>query len=149
MAELWYFSYGWSLDKSLMKRCIGSWIDARRAILKGYELVFNAYSPSWKGGVANLRESDTSRTYGVAYRITSEQLKRLDRFEGVPRRSARISVLIEVEGVGEVRAVTHVAANPKERKVQPSREYVSAMHRGIKQHGLSEDALKSLQKITG
>jgi len=149
MPELWYFSYGWSLDKSLMKKCIGRWIDARRAVLKGYEIIFNAYSPSWRGGVANLRENESSKTYGVAYKITSEQLERLDRFEGVPRRAARISIQIEVEDVGIVRAVTHVMANPKEGRVHPSREYVSAMYRGIKQHGLGEDSLKSIRKIVG
>ena len=149
MPELWYFAYGWSLNKSLMKKCIGEWVEARRAILKGFKLVFNVYSPSWRGGVANLRENEESKTYGVAYRITSEQLERLDRLEGVPQRSARRSVLIEVEGVGEVKAITHVAANPREGRVHPSREYVSAMYRGMKQHGLGEEALKTLQKIVG
>ncbi len=149
MSELWYFSYGWSLDKSLMKKCVGEWIDARRAVLKGFELVFNAYSPSWRGGVANLRESEGGEVRGVAYRITSEQLERLDRLEGVPGRAARLSVSIEVEGAGAARAITHVATNPKEGRVYPSREYLSAMCRGVKQHGLGEEALKIIRRAAG
>lgn len=146
MHELWYFAYGWSLNKALMKKCVGEWVEARRAILKGFKLVFNVYSPSWRGGVANLEEDEESKTYGVAYRIASEQLEMLDRFEGVPQRSARRSVLVEVEGIGEVKAITHVAVNPKKGEVHPSREYVSAMYRGMKQHGLDEEALKALQR---
>ncbi len=149
MPELWYFAYGWPINKALMKKCIGKWIEARRATLKGFKLVFNAYSPSWRGGVANLRENEKAKTYGVAYKITSEQLEKLDRFEGVPQRSARMSVTIEVEGIGEVKAITHVAANPKEGRVHPSREYVSAVYRGMKQHGLGEEALKALQRAAG
>jgi len=75
MEEVWYFAYGWSLNKSLMRRCIGQWLDARRAELRGFKLVFNAYSKSWRGGVANLVEDESSRVHGVAYRITGEQLK--------------------------------------------------------------------------
>jgi len=149
MSELWYFSYGWSLDKSLMKKCIGEWIDARRAVLKGFELAFNAYSPSWRGGVANLKEAENGEIHGVAYRITSDQLEKLDRFEGVPGRAARLSISIEVEGVGEVKAVTHVATNIREGRVYPSREYLSAMYRGVKQHGLGEEALKIIRKAAG
>ena len=70
MPELWYFAYGWSLEKSLMKKCIGKWLDARRAELKGFKLVFDAYSASWRGGVANLEEDESSKVYGVAYKIT-------------------------------------------------------------------------------
>ncbi|MCD6591595.1 MAG: gamma-glutamylcyclotransferase [Thaumarchaeota archaeon] len=149
MAELWYFSYGWSLDKSLLKKCIGSWLDARRAVLKGFRLVFNVYSPSWRGGIANLEEDEASEIYGVAYRITSEQLEKLDRFEGVPSRAARRSVLIAVEGIGELKAITHVAVNPRGGRVHPSREYLSAMYRGVKQHGLGEDALRLIRRAAG
>lgn len=137
------------MDKSLMKRCIGDWLDARRAVLKGFEIVFNAYSPAWRGGVANLVEREGARVFGVAYKISSEQLARLDSFEGVPQRAGRRVVVIEVEGVGEVRAITHVPANPRDGVVQPSRKYLSAMYRGIKQHDIPEEAVKELQRIAG
>jgi cation transport regulator ChaC len=149
MVELWYFAYGWSMDKSLMRKCIGDWLDARRATLKGFEIVFNAYSPAWKGGVANLRESENARIIGVAYKITHDQLAKLDAFEGVPSRASRRMVSIEVEGVGEVKAITHVAANPRDGFVQPSKEYLSAMHRGIKQHGIPDEMIKAIQKAAG
>jgi cation transport regulator ChaC len=146
MVELWYFAYGWSMDKSLMRKCIGDWLDARHATLKGFEIVFNAYSPAWRGGVANLRESENARIIGVAYKITHDQLAKLDAFEGVPSRASRRMVLIEVEGVGEVKAITHVAANPRDGFVQPSKEYLSAMHRGIKQHGIPDEMIKAIQR---
>ncbi len=132
-----------------MRRCIGDWLDVRRAILKGFEIVFNAYSPAWRGGIANLRENEGARIIGVAYKITPDQLARLDAFEGVPSRASRRTILIEVEGVGEVKAVTHIAANPRNALVQPSKEYLSAMYRGVRQHSIPDDILKTLQKVAG
>lgn len=149
MAKLWYFAYGWSMDKSLMKKCIGEWLDVRRAVLKGFEVAFNAYSPAWKGGIANLREKEGAKVLGVAYMITPDQLAKLDLFEGVPLRASRRMILIEVECVGEVRAVTHVAATPRNRFIQPSKEYLSAMYRGVKQHGIPDDIIKVFQKTMG
>lgn len=129
-----------------MKRCIGGWTDSRRAELRGFKLVFDTYSASWKGGVANLEEDEASKVYGVAYEITLEQLSELDKFEGVPQRAMRRSVEIEVEGIGKVSAITHVAANPRKTPIYPSKEYLSAMFRGIKQHNLGEEALKTIRK---
>ncbi|HDD40309.1 MAG TPA: gamma-glutamylcyclotransferase [Nitrososphaeria archaeon] len=149
MTEIWYFAYGWSMNKSLMKRCIKNWVDSRRAELKGFRLVFDAYSTSWKGGVANLEEDESSKVYGVAYKIDPEQLKELDKFEGVPQRAMRRSVELEVEGVGRVKAITHVAINPRKAPVYPSKEYVSAMLKGARQHNLGEEALKTIRRAAG
>lgn len=147
--EIWYFAYGWSMDKSLMRRCIRNWMDSRRAGLSGFRLVFDVYSASWKGGVANLEEDESSKVYGVAYKISLEQLKELDRFEGVPQRAMRRSIEIEVEGIGKVKAVTHVAINPRKGPVYPSKEYLSAMLRGVKQHDLGEEALRIIRGAVG
>lgn len=149
MAKLWYFAYGWSMDKSLMRKCIGDWLDARRAVLKGFEIAFNAYSPAWRGGIANLREKEGARVIGVAYMITPDQLVKLDAFEGVPSRASRRMISIEVEGIGEVRAVTHVASSPRNGFIQPSKEYLSAMYRGVKQHGIPDEIIRALQRIMG
>ena len=149
MAEVWYFAYGWSMNKSLMKRCIKNWTDSRRAELRGFRLVFDAYSTSWKGGVANLEEDESSKVYGVAYKISPEQLKELDKFEGVPQRAMRRSIEVVVEGVGRVKAVTHVAINPRRGPVYPSKQYLGAMLKGAKQHNLGEEALKMIRKAAG
>jgi len=149
MAEVWYFAYGWSMNKSLMKRCIKNWTDSRRAELRGFRLVFDAYSTSWKGGVANLEEDESSKVYGVAYKISPEQLKELDKFEGVPQRAMRRSIEVVVEGVGRVKAVTHVAINPRRGPIYPSKQYLGAMLKGAKQHNLGEEALKMIRKAAG
>lgn len=132
-----------------MKRCIGDWLDSRRAELRGFKLIFDAYSASWKGGVANLEEDESSKVYGVAYKIIPEQLEELDKSEGVPERAVRRSIEIEVEGVGRVKAVTHVAASPRKVLVYPSKEYLSAMLRGVKQHNLGDEALRIIHRAAG
>ncbi len=137
------------MNKSLMKRCIKNWTNSRRAELRGFRLVFDAYSTSWKGGVANLEEDESSKVYGVAYKISPEQLKELDKFEGVPQRAMRRSIEVDVEGVGRVKAVTHVAINPRRGPVYPSKQYLGAMLKGAKQHNLGEEALKMIRKAAG
>jgi len=144
---VWYFAYGWTLDKNLLKRSVGEWGDARRAELNGFRLVFDSYSASWRGGVANLRGAEGGKVYGVVYEITQEQLKTLDRLEGVPSSSARRRVEVNVEGLGRLKAFTHVAVNPRGRWIKPSREYLSAMLRGLRQHGFGEEVLRETRRL--
>jgi len=142
----WYFAYGWTLDKNLMKKSVGRWVEERRAELPGFSLKFNCYSASWRGGVANLVEDESGIVYGVIYRLDEEQLKKLDRLVGVPEIFARRRVKVRAEELGEVDAVTYVAVSPRRGLVQPSRQYLSAMIRGLKQHGFGENVIRLVEE---
>lgn len=145
--RFWYFAYGWALDRGLMKRSVGPWEEVRRALLKGFSLVFNAYSPSWRGGVANLEEDESGTVYGVVYRLSEEQFKKLDRLVGVPSSFARRRVEVEVEGIGRTSAITYVSTNPRGRWVKPSEQYLSALLRGLKQHGYGDDIIERVRRM--
>ena len=56
-----------------------------KAVLKGYKLLFNKYSTSWNGSVADIMKSYYDDVWGLVYSVTFDDLKRLDKFEGYPR----------------------------------------------------------------
>jgi cation transport regulator ChaC len=140
----WYFAYGSNLDQDAMRRVVGGWKEVKPAVLKGYRLVFNVYSVSWRGGVANVVEDSAGTVYGAAYLIEEEQLSRLDRHLGVPSQWVRRKTVIEVDG-RPVEAFIYVGANPRGH-LQPSKAYISMMLRGLKRLGYGEEVLEAVRK---
>ena len=142
---VWYFAYGANLNKELMRKRVGEWKDCKRGVLEGYRLSFGVFSKSWRGGVANIVEESNSKVYGAVYLLDEEQLKVLDRYEGVPNIYLRRKVIVKTDD-GEVEAVTYVAANPRQF-VKPSAEYLAMMQKGLKQHGYGDEVLKEVKRI--
>ncbi|MEM4189341.1 MAG: gamma-glutamylcyclotransferase family protein [Candidatus Caldarchaeum sp.] len=141
--RVWYFAYGSNLDQEGMRRRVGRWYDLKPALLKGYRLVFDVYSSSWRGGVANVREDEASAVYGAAYLLDEEQLEKLDRYEGVPHLYHRRKVVVEVEGQ-PVEAFIYVGTNPRS-SLLPSAEYLSLMIKGLKKMGYGEEVVKAVR----
>ena len=146
--SVWYFAYGVNLDKDIMRRRVGEWAEARRARLRNYELRFNTYSPTWRGGTASIVEKEGAVVYGVAYLIDEEQMRALDKHVGVPSRYSRIKVTVETEDGELLNAMTHVASNPK-HNIPPSQQYLAALLRGLRQHGYGEDVVRTVKKVAG
>ncbi len=142
---VWYFAYGANLNKDLMKKRVGGWRDCKRGVLEGYKLSFDVFSKSWGGGVADIREESGSKVYGAVYLLDEEQLKVLDRYEGVPSIYLRRKVIVKTDD-GEVKAVTYVAANPKQY-VRPSAEYLAMMQKGLRQHGYGDEVLREVRRL--
>lgn len=146
LSEVWFFAYGWALDKSLLKKVIGECGEPKRAILPGYRLVFDVFSPSWKGGVANITEDVNSVVYGAVYKISVSQLARLDRVVGVPHVFSRRNVTVEVEGLGNIQSVTYVSTASRGRWVKPSEQYLSILLRGLKQVKYNDEVIDRVKK---
>ncbi|MCS7142764.1 MAG: gamma-glutamylcyclotransferase [Aigarchaeota archaeon] len=135
-----YFAYGATLNPQYMKRIVTGWTYMRRATLEGYRLVFDAYSPSWRGGVAGIREETNSVVYGVVYLIHDEDLKSLDKYEGVPNTRARSRVTLQMDDT-YLNGITHNTINPRPYVV-PSKEYVAELLKGLKAVGYDEEVVK-------
>ncbi|WP_338869464.1 gamma-glutamylcyclotransferase family protein [Myxococcus stipitatus] len=88
-----YFAYGSNLDQGQMRvRCPNATVEAR-ATLSGHTLVFGGYSRRWGGAVASLQRVRGAHVDGLLYRLTPEDLRALDLFEGHPfayRRATRL-----------------------------------------------------------
>lgn len=141
--KIWYFAYGSNLDQEGMRRRVGQWYELKPALLKGFRLVFDVYSGSWRGGVANVKEAETSVVYGAAYLLEEEQLEKLDKYEGVPHLYHRRKVYVEIEGK-PVEAFVYVGSKPR-TSVIPSTEYLSLMIKGLKKLGYGEEVLKAVR----
>src|SRR5688572_13426247 len=91
----WVFAYGSNMDLE----DLGLWLtnsnlpparilQAQAAKLVGYRLVWNHFSETRGGGVANIEPADSDLP-GVAIQIDHQTLSALDRKEGYPSRYGR------------------------------------------------------------
>nr|BAJ49244.1 conserved hypothetical protein [Candidatus Caldarchaeum subterraneum] len=140
---VWYFAYGSNLDQEGMRRRVGEWFDLKPAILRDYKLVFNVFSSSWRGGVANIEESPGSVVYGAVYLLEESQLEKLDKYEGVPHLYHRRKMTVEVGG-RPLEAYVYVATNPRPR-LTPSSSYLALVLKGLKKLGYSDDVIHSIR----
>ena len=80
--QIKYFAYGSNLDLAQMKiRCPSSELISKGS-LSGYRLTFNRYSSGWGGGVADVIQDQDSKVWGLVFKLSNSDLKRLDSYEG-------------------------------------------------------------------
>lgn len=102
-----YFAFGSNLDAAQMAaRCPGARA-VGRATLAGHTLVFAGASPTRGGAVATIVRVAGGTVTGAVYRVTADDLARLDRFEGAPTFYERRRVTVDVGGTAR-RATTYV-----------------------------------------
>lgn len=92
--EALYFAYGSNLSSSRMQARVSSAFARGPACLPGYRLTLDKRSRDGSGK-ANLRVAETSRVYGVLYRISAIHWAALDACEPGYRR---IPVTVESRG---------------------------------------------------
>jgi gamma-glutamylcyclotransferase len=103
-----YFAYGSNMDRAQMRaRCPKSkyvgW-----GHLNGYRLAYVGHSQRWGGGVATVIPHKGDRVAGFLYFVTPDDLKSLDRYEGVPRVYDRKIVTVRLgDEPLSVKAVTY------------------------------------------
>lgn len=80
-----YFAYASNMHRGQMLRwCPGSRF-VKAAALAGFRFVYDGFSVTWDGAVANIIKSDAETVWGVLYEITERDRLTLDAFEGYPR----------------------------------------------------------------
>ncbi len=79
-----YFAYGSNMSHNqIRKRCPGSRF-IKKAYLEKFEFVYDGYSKSRNGAVANIVHSEKYVVWGGLFEITEEDLAKLDSCEGYP-----------------------------------------------------------------
>lgn len=127
---MWLFSYGSNHPTQLVQR-IGSVGAMRAAHAPDYKRVFRGFSTNWGGGVASLVRADGRPAYGYVADVTEDQLKKMDKYEGVASgkyRRARIPVLVD-EATRPVDAIAYLSNSSDFNP--PSREYLEAVAKTI------------------
>ena len=142
-SDTWYFAYGSNLNMGQMMTRVGEWIVSKRAVAKGYKLVFNVQSRRWGGRAANLVRTGNidDSVEGAIYRITKEKLDVLTQYEG--RTPAGIPV--EADGV-PITAKAYIFPTSG-RPGKPPAAYLQVMLVGLRQHGYREEAIERVRKL--
>jgi gamma-glutamylcyclotransferase (GGCT)/AIG2-like uncharacterized protein YtfP len=130
------FAFGSNMDPVQMRARCPSAKFSGTAELPGHRLVFVGHSNKWGGAVATVEPCEGRTVPGVLWRITEEDLARLDRFEGAPH--------VYEQRIGRVRGkaiVLYVHKRPV--RGMPSASYVSTIRAGYQSAGLDETHLDS------
>jgi cation transport regulator ChaC len=135
---VWYFAYGSNMSPAIfLERRRMAPLATRPAVLEGYRLCFDIPIGPGERAVANLVAARPGSTHGIAYLLTADDGKRLDRSEGVPNLYRREAVEL-LTGPNEIvsgftyRSTISVAGR------KPSARYLDLLLHGARTHGLPE-----------
>ena len=94
-------------------------------------------------GKTNIIGENTSKVFGIIYELTDEQIKLLDKIEAGYKKST-VDTLLEGN---TVRADTYFAIPKKtDNNLLPTRDYLSFLILGAKEHNFPEDYVEFLEK---
>ena len=94
---MYYLAYGSNMNhKQMKKRCPSSNF-VRKVYLEGYRFVYDGYSCTWKGTVANVIESSGGIVRGGLFEISDDNLSALDCYEGYPNSYDRKEIEVKDE----------------------------------------------------
>lgn len=127
-----YFAYGSNLHKKQMKNRCPDAVPLTKAKLKGYQLEFN--------NVADIVKKYGGVTWGAIYKVSLEDIKSLDGYEGYPRIYTKINVEVEDEQGSVYQAFAYVMNNKGLSK--PCESYYKIIEEGYRNWQLPLKCLK-------
>ncbi len=135
------------MNPERMRERNAEFLERRKALLRGWRLVFNKVAHRNPGeGYANIAKDKKGIVEGVLYLITKEGLSNLDRYEGYPCEYDRKVLEVVLEDGSRVKAWVYVAQPDKVRDgLKPSKEYLDHLLKGCDL--LSEEYCEMLRKI--
>jgi gamma-glutamylcyclotransferase (GGCT)/AIG2-like uncharacterized protein YtfP len=144
-ATVWYFAYASNMNRAQMKQRAGDWEEERIARLDNYELNFDKVARGGTG-TANIVIAEGKVVHGVLYRLTAQQIRVLDRFEGVPEHYRRTEVTVVDEQGSRISAQVYLARMVR-KGLKPDRLYLQRILQGAEEHNLPADYLEQLRRI--
>jgi hypothetical protein len=148
VSYLWYFAYGSNADPERFRSRVGPWEARLPATVEGLKLTFSARVESEGGGGAVVVESSASRVYGVAYRITTEQMQAMDAEEFDPGRdlhgSGRRITVTAASGPRSFDAELYTISPAGDFRA-PSERYLGHILRGLRHAGHGDEVLREVR----
>jgi gamma-glutamylcyclotransferase (GGCT)/AIG2-like uncharacterized protein YtfP len=144
--SVWYFAYASNMRRAQMKQRAGDWEEEKVARVDNYELNFDKVARSGTG-TGNLVLAEGKAVYGVLYRLQEQQLRALDRFEGVPEHYRRTEVSVVDDEGHKINAQVYLARKVR-KGLKPDRLYLKGIIEGAEEHNLPADYIAALKKIT-
>ena len=151
----WVFAYGSNMDLE----DLGLWlttsnlppariVQAQPAKLIGYRLVWNYFSATRGGGVANIERADGVLP-GVALRVDRGTLLALDKKEGYPTCYGRRLLPAVLSSGRQIRAWAYrvQAERVVDQVVPPTRHYKGLLVRGATRFELPVEHIRELSEL--
>ena len=136
--ERLYIAYGSNLNLPQMEhRCPGASVVGTSEV-KGYELLFR--------GVATIEPKEAASVPVLLWKISPENEKALDRYEGWPRLYRKEDMEVELEGK-TVSAMVYVM-NDGRQAAMPSDYYYNVIAEGYRTAGMDEAVLEQALERT-
>lgn len=137
---MYYFAYGSNLNHKQMNcRCPDNKF-IKRVYLDNYKFVYDGYSSTWGGAVANILELANSIVWGGLYEISKSDLANLDRCEGYPDSYDIKELKVEGDQGNIYKAITYLRIG--EKIGIPSYKYKKIITDGAKDCDLPDDYVK-------
>lgn len=131
MSRKFYIAYGSNLNVQQMKdRCPGAY-QIGSTVLKDYRITFRS---NWRVGVANIEPRKGSEVPVGIWSITSEDERRLDRYEGYPTLYTKKVMMIKLPDLRTVPAIVYVMT-PGKLWSKPSPYYLNTIKQGYQDFG--------------
>jgi hypothetical protein len=90
-----YFAYGSNMDSEQMKKRCPNYKYIGKGFLSDHTIAFTRYSITRNSSVADVIQKTGELVWGILYRLTEEDITRMDRHEGHPNIYARKTVTID------------------------------------------------------
>ena len=143
--SVWHFAYASNMDRAQVVQRAGEPREERLGRLENYGLNFDKISRGGTG-TGNLVAAEGKAVWGVLYRLTEQQMRALDRFEGVPDHYRRVEVRVVDEQGNKIPAQVYLARRVR-KGLKPDRLYLQKIIQGAEQHQLPDDYVQQLKKI--
>lgn len=142
-----YFAYGSNLlPERLLPRCPSA-RTIGRAKANGFDLDFSKVSKD-KSGKATLVEAAGAVTPGALYEIVDDELRSLDKHEGLGSGYYRTTELrVELDGSRELIDAVSYIADDRNAHLQPYDWYLALVIAGARHHGLDAEHLERLDSV--
>ena len=141
-----YFAYGSNLNISQMRtRCPSAEIVCN-AKLMNYQINFPRTHRNWPGGVASVTEKKQKYVEGVIYKITHEDLLKLDDIENVDGGEYyRVKKMLITSNGTDIESWVYLAHFMEGAPFHPSEKYILTIIEGAEAHGLSDKFIEELR----
>ena len=137
---MYHFAYGSNLNHKQMNcRCPDNKF-IKRAYLGNYKFVYDGYSNTRGGAVANILESIDSIVWGGLYEISKSDLENLDRYEGFPISYSKEELKVKDDQGNIYKALTYFRIG--EKIGIPSDKYKKIIIDGAKDCNLPDNYVK-------
>lgn len=149
---MFYFSYSYFMNHhAFFAVCPGARFIGP-AELSGYMLMFDGYSPSRKGAIANIESSPDDEVWGGLYEIRDEHLPFLDQHFNYPRYSERRLMKVR-DREHDQRIEAWVYYHEPLAEGIPSHEYIRGILKGAREcrvpEGYIDDWIGPFLRISG